>query len=65
MKKTLKIPKTMKNNFKGKNCDKITSIREQLNNVMQASNQWQLLKNRTLMNINKVFCLREVRIVLY
>lgn len=39
MKKTLKIPKTMKNNFKGKSCDKITSIREQLNNVMQASNQ--------------------------
>lgn len=39
MKKTLKIPKTMKNNFKGKNCDKITSIREQLSNVMQASNQ--------------------------
>lgn len=38
--KTLKIPKTMENyNFKGKNCDKITSIREQLNNVMQASNQ--------------------------
>lgn len=29
MKKTLKIPKTMKNNFNGKNCDKITSIREQ------------------------------------
>lgn len=29
MKKTLKIPKTMKNNSKGKNCDKITSIREQ------------------------------------
>lgn len=29
MKKTLKIPKTMKNNFKGKNCDKIISIREQ------------------------------------
>lgn len=29
MKKTLKIPKTMKNYFKGKNCDKITSIREQ------------------------------------
>lgn len=27
--KTLKIPKTMKNNFKGKSCDKITSIREQ------------------------------------
>lgn len=29
MKKTLKIPKTMKNNFKGKTCDKIISIREQ------------------------------------
>lgn len=29
MKKTLKIPKTMKNNFKGKSCDKIISIRGQ------------------------------------
>lgn len=29
MKKTLKIPKTMKNNFKGKSCDKILSLREQ------------------------------------
>lgn len=29
-------------------------------NVMQASNQLQLLKNRTLMNINKIFCMREV-----
>lgn len=49
----------MKNNFKGTSCDKITSIHV-LTNVMQASNQLQLLKNRTLMNINKIFCMREV-----
>lgn len=55
--KTLK----MKNNFKGTSCYKITSIHVLTTvNVMQASNQLQLLKNRTLMNINKIFCMREV-----